>query len=63
MIKYLNIKERHKLKMKDQIKKLENIILKGDEWNAHSSEIDYIKDEIKECKKELLKLNNKNGHK
>ena len=49
--------------MKDQIKKLENIILKGDEWNAHSSEIDYIKDEIKECKKELLKLNNKNGHK
>ena len=47
MIKYLNIKERHKLKMKDQIKKLENIILKGDEWNAHSSEIDYIKDEIK----------------
>jgi len=43
--------------MKNEIKKLENIISKGDEWNAHPSEIDYIKDEIKELKIKLRMFN------
>ena len=43
--------------MKNEIKKLENIISKGDKWNAHPSEIDYIKDEIKELKIKLRMFN------